>query len=98
MNAPRTKRLGLAYALLLLGGLVGAHRFYLRHPTTGAAQLTLLVAGSTLLYVFGLGVLLLLPLIAWLIVDLVLLPSMVREANAGRAPHGPPPVATGRPA
>jgi TM2 domain-containing membrane protein YozV len=40
----RAKSVGVAYALWIIGGWCGAHRFYLRQYVQGASQLALLVA------------------------------------------------------
>jgi TM2 domain-containing membrane protein YozV len=68
------KSVGASYVLCLLLGGLGAHRFYLGHPLTAAAQLVLGILG------FFVGVTWL-PLWAWLLVDLFLIPGMVRTRN-----------------
>lgn len=60
----------LAYIFLCLFGLLGAHRLYLGKIGTG-----LLMPLITLL-TFGFGLIITLP---WVIIDLFLVPSMVRE-------------------
>ncbi len=75
------KSMGVAYVLLILLGQLGIHRFYLGKVGTGVAQLLLGIVGSaTVWLVIGfipLGVLWL-----WMIIDLFLIPGMVREANS----------------
>ncbi len=44
---PSPRRQSFAYLLLLVGGFLGAHRFYLRHYLSGAAQLLLLLVGTS---------------------------------------------------
>ncbi|WP_138495597.1 NINE protein [Paenibacillus pinistramenti] len=91
------KSLAIAY-LMLLGGHLGVHRFYLKRTGTAITQLVLFL-GAILLY-FGFAVLevlfpeSLIPLIplclvflcggtlaVWMLVDLFLIPHMVREWN-----------------
>jgi TM2 domain-containing membrane protein YozV len=69
-KSPRT-----AYVLLLLLGLIGAHRFYLGRTRTGVATLLLTLAGVT---VFSLAVLV---AVVWLIVDAFLIPGWIRQCN-----------------
>ena len=74
------RSVGAAYAFLLLLGGIGAHRFYLSMPWTGATLAALWVASAALipfhseLFPFA-------ALVIWLIVDLCTLPSMVADAN-----------------
>ncbi|MBM7569127.1 TM2 domain-containing protein [Paenibacillus sacheonensis] len=91
------KSAGVAY-LMLLGGHFGLHRFYLKRKGSGAAQLTLFAAAlffylisivasasdSTSLMIVSLTLCILpgLALFVWIIVDLFLLPSMLRAYNA----------------
>ncbi len=63
------KSVGIAYLLWFLG-FFGMHRFYSGNIKTGVAQLVL--------FLTGVGVAVLIP---WLIVDLFLIPGMVRERN-----------------
>ncbi|GAA4778664.1 NINE protein [Citricoccus nitrophenolicus] len=76
------KNLLIAYVLCLLLGLLGAHQWYLGNHTAGAVYLILTVAGVAsaswgIGFVFG-GIVILLCLI-----DLLLLPGRVRQANGG---------------
>ncbi|UVI31376.1 NINE protein [Paenibacillus spongiae] len=90
------KSTAIAY-LMLLGGHLGLHRFYLKRKGSGALQLILFIV-ATIFYVFTaiasslesdaltiISVLLfVLPAIAlfiWVIVDLFLLPGMIRQYN-----------------
>jgi len=47
MRMPSPRRKSVAYLLLLVGGFLGAHRFYLGHFLSGATQLLLLLAGAS---------------------------------------------------
>lgn len=73
------KSTGAAYLLCLFLGGFGAHRFYLGYPGTAITQLLLLLLGWLPL---GLGWLV---LGVWLLVDLFLIPGMVREKNMALA-------------
>ena len=69
----------VAYALWILGGLVGAHRFYLRRPKT--LKYVLVVAG---LVVFLPGPYRFVPILAWFLTilsDLVRIPGWVRQTH-----------------
>ncbi len=74
------KSAGVSYLLLLFLGGLGAHRFHLGRTGTAVAQLPLTILGWTLLAVV-VGIVLLIPLGIWLIVDLFLVPGMVRDHN-----------------
>lgn len=92
------KSSGVAY-LMLLGGHFGLHRFYLKRKGTGAAQLALFISAFffyfMILIATGLEsspltivsvVLCILPAVAllvWILVDLFLLPGMIRAYNQG---------------
>ncbi|QFT77099.1 TM2 domain-containing protein [Erythrobacter sp. THAF29] len=64
------KSVGITYLLWFFLGFFGAHRFYAGSTKTGVAQLLL-----------ALSIVGWLVLIPWLLVDLVLIPGMVREEN-----------------
>lgn len=76
------KDTGLAYVFLLLLGGVGGHQFYLGRIGWGVAYLVLWLLGFFTIWFFGLG------LVFWgaagigIIIDLCLIPSYVRDANA----------------
>lgn len=94
------KSAGVAY-LMLLGGHLGLHRFYLKRPRSGAAQLILFLAASLFYFVtilvsalsedtstsFYITLCLCvgsaIALTVWVIVDLFLLPGMIRAYNQG---------------
>lgn len=74
------RRLGAAYLLLALAGLLGGHRFYLGR--TGTAVIMLLITLLSLpwaLLIWGwLG---LFVTLAWVAIDALRLPGMVQRAN-----------------
>lgn len=94
---PREKSLALAY-IMLIGGHLGVHRFYLRRTATAVTQLVLFVVallgyftllissgfdpssnvtfvGLTIMCIAGV------PLFIWIIIDLFMIPRMVRQLN-----------------
>lgn len=91
------KSTALAY-LMLLGGHLGLHRFYLNKKGTGILQLVLFLLACVFYFGMGIGsaaesdiliiisfILFAVPalvLFIWVIVDLFLLPRMLREYNA----------------
>ncbi|MFM9278088.1 TM2 domain-containing protein [Paenibacillus jiagnxiensis] len=90
------KSLALAY-LMLIGGHLGVHRFYLKRVATAVVQLVLFILAFIFYIAFSItleveggafmmlsGILLVLfggTLTVWVIVDLFLMPRMVREWN-----------------
>lgn len=91
------KSTALAY-LMLLGGHLGLHRFYLNKKGTGILQLVLFLLACVFYFGMGIGsaaesdiliiisfILFAVPalvLFTWVIVDLFLLPRMLRVYNA----------------
>ena len=75
------KSAGLAFVLWFFTGGLGGHRFYLGRTGSAVAQLLMSVIGWVTLVV-GFGLLLLIPLGIWLIVDLFLIGGMVQEQNS----------------
>lgn len=75
----------IAYAALLLLGLFGAHRFYLGRWISGLVlcALTIFCVGATLASLGTLIIFFVVPL-AWLLVDIVLLPRLVRRRLASK--------------
>jgi TM2 domain-containing membrane protein YozV len=78
------KSTGVAYLLLIFLGGFGAHRFYLGRTGTAVAQLALNIAGWVFMVV-GVGLLFLAILGVWLVVDLFLVPSIIRQHNVNLA-------------
>ena len=74
------KSMGIAYALWFFLGQFGLHRFYLDKPVSGAIMAVLGGVGWLTL-VLAVGVVALIPLWIWLIVDAFLIPGLVRRAN-----------------
>ena len=82
------KELVTAYLLLIFLGGVGAHRFYLGRPRSAVAIPVLVLAGWALasagpIALTILGYACIVAVWVWFVVDLFLVPSLVRERNAG---------------
>lgn len=76
------KSTGTAYALWFFFGGLGAHRFYLGSPVSGAIQLAMTPISYGLIASKSLSGLAIMPALGlWLIVDAFLIPGMVRTAN-----------------
>ena len=69
------KSTGLTYLLWFILGGFGVHRFYLGRPASGAAILIFTLLGFVTFFVTWIvsGI--------WLLVDLFLIPGMVRNKN-----------------
>lgn len=84
------KSVGVAYLLWFLLGWLGVHRFYAGHTKTGVIQMVLLFTVVGWLVLFP-----------WLLLDLVLIPGLVRETNMktiaklAPPPAPPPPLEPG---
>jgi TM2 domain-containing membrane protein YozV len=65
-----------AYAIWFFTASFGGHRFYLGYTRSAIAMLALLVVG-VVTSVFGVGLLLLVVLGAWTLLDAVLIPGMI---------------------
>jgi TM2 domain-containing membrane protein YozV len=74
----------MAYLLCLLGGVLGLHRFYLGKEL-GAAGMAAITLLSVPLIGSGLGLLGFVVSGTWALSDLVLIPTMAREANEALA-------------
>ncbi|NJO55630.1 MAG: TM2 domain-containing protein [Rhodospirillales bacterium] len=70
----------ITYILWFFLGVFGVHRFYLRRIGSGIALLLLWAIGSLLTFI-GVGYLLLGFAALWLIIDIFLIPGMVRDYN-----------------
>ena len=75
------KSVGLAFVLWFFTGGLGGHRFYLGRTGSAIGQLMLSIFGWLTIWV-GFGLLLLIPLGIWLLVDLFLISGMVEEHNS----------------
>ncbi|MFC3695082.1 TM2 domain-containing protein [Chenggangzhangella methanolivorans] len=87
---PARKTMWVAYALQIMGGggFLGLHRFYLGYKQSGYAQLALGVTTLFLPLIIGGNDFqyLLIPLaLIWYLVDLFLIPGMVRRANGAES-------------
>ncbi|MTH77632.1 TM2 domain-containing protein [Paracoccus aestuariivivens] len=67
----------VAYLLLIFVGGLGAHRFYLGQIGTAIAMLIMFILGWLTL-VIGVGLILLAAVGIWCLVDLFLIPGMIR--------------------
>lgn len=76
------KSAGVAYALWFFFGWFGAHRFYLGQTGTAVAQLILTLVSLLLTLVF-VGIVGLLIVAVWVLVDAFLIPGLVRRYNDG---------------
>jgi tetratricopeptide (TPR) repeat protein len=86
MRIPTPRRKPFAYLLLLVGGFLGAHRFYLRSYLGAAAQLLLCLFAATELPGARVGLALLL---SWLLVDIYWVHVKLKrqeELDAARRP------------
>lgn len=76
----RKKSVAVCYLLALFLGGVGAHRFYAGRIASGIAYVVLFLVGAVL-SVVGIGLIAFGILAIWMIVDLFLIPGMIREHN-----------------
>ena len=74
------KSVGVAYFLWFFLGYFGAHRFYLERTDT-AIVLLLITIASFLLILTGIGLIGLGIVGIWVLVDIFLIPGIVKEAN-----------------
>lgn len=74
------KSVAVAYLLWFFLGGFGAHNFYLKRTGVGVAQLILTLV-SILLTVVGIGLIGLLVVFVWVIVDAFLIPGWVNNQN-----------------
>lgn len=79
-HVPELKSTGFAYLIWAFAGLMGAHRFYLGRPH-GVTMLILLLGGIiTVPFLIGLVPLMILGI--WVLVDAVAIPKWVEESRA----------------
>ena len=76
------KSTAVSYLLWFFLGGFGGHRFYNGKTGSAVAQLLLTIFGILLLFAFGLGLLLLIPLWIWWLVDAFLIPGWIRNQNS----------------
>lgn len=76
-----TKEVGVGYLFLLLLGEFGAHQFYLGRVGLGITQGLLFLIGAATSWII-IGIPLLIAWSIWWVIDIFLLPSYVRGANA----------------
>ena len=70
-----------SYNLWLFVGAFGGNRFYNGRTGTAVAQLLMCLVGFMTVFVFGAGLLLLVPLGLWLLADAFLIPGWVTAHN-----------------
>ena len=75
------KSMVASYILWFFVGAFGGHRFYNGRAGTAVAQLLLCLVGFMTVFVFGAGLLLLVPLGLWLLADAFLIPGWVTAHN-----------------
>ena len=75
---------GVAYVLWFIAGGLGAHRFYAGKPKTALLQVVMLIVALFSFFnenLAVLGVILCSVLFLWEIIDLFLIPGMIRDSN-----------------
>lgn len=75
------KSMGLAYVLWFFIGIFGAHRFYAGHTGSGVAMLIISLLSFPLLLLGGVGAFGFFVTGIWALVDLFLIPGMIRGQN-----------------
>ncbi len=75
------RSMAVSYLLWFFLGGLGGHRFYNGRTGTAVTQLLLTIFGVLLLFAFGLGIVLLIPLWIWVIVDAFLIPGWINLHN-----------------
>jgi len=78
------KSLTVGYILLFIFGQLGFHRFYCGLTESGVTQLCIGVAGWVALWFFSFlsGAIIFAILGLWLLIDIFLMPRMIRKANS----------------
>ena len=76
------KSMILAYVLWWFLGYAGVHRLYLGRISSGITMLCLFFFGWLLTFAFGIGLLLLVPLGLWWLLDVFFTHEIVNEENA----------------
>jgi len=75
------KSVGVAYLLLFFTCAFGGHRFYAGKTGSAVAMLLLTILGAPLCFV-GIGFVMVGIVCIWSLVDLFLIPGMIREYNS----------------
>lgn len=75
------KSTGTAFLFWFFTGGVGGHRFYLGRTGSAVAQLLLALVGWPLVLAAGVGLVLVLPLVIWVLIDAFRLGEMVEAHN-----------------
>src|SRR5437763_13970176 len=76
------KSMAVSYLLWFFLGTFGGHRFYNGKTGSAVTQLLLTIFGFLLLFAYGLGLLLLIPVWVWTLVDAFLIPGWTRNHNS----------------
>jgi TM2 domain-containing membrane protein YozV len=76
------KSMLVSYLLWFFLGTFGGHRFYNGRIGSAVAQLLLTIFGISLLTAYGLGLLLLIPVWIWVLIDAFLIPGWIRNHNS----------------
>ena len=72
----------VAYLLWFFTGGIGGHRFYAGRTGSAVAQLVLAILGWTTVWMLGFGLLFLIPLGVWVLIDVFLLGGIISQYNA----------------
>ena len=80
-----SKSMGVSYVLWFFLGGLGGHRFYNGKTGSAVAQLLMTIMGWVLLAAAGIGLVLLIPLGIWVLVDAFLIPGWIRAHNSALA-------------
>ena len=75
------KSMAVAYLLWFFFCWFGGHRFYAGKTGSAVAQLLLSILGFLLLFAFGLGLIVLIPVGIWILIDAFLIPGWIRGQN-----------------
>lgn len=68
----------LAYALWLVLGNLGAHRFYVGKAASGLVLTSLTLSGVLLMFVYFIGIVVLIPVTLFVLIDAFRIPGWVR--------------------
>ena len=82
MYEANKKSMAVSYLLWFFLGSLGGHRFYNGKTGSAVAQLLMSILGFMLLVAAGLGIILLIPVWIWVLVDAFLIPGWIRIQNS----------------